>query len=64
MEEQEPDPFSYHQCNILISALALTAICTQLATVMSVQPALVEKEKARWNNEETTKLHQENPIIS
>lgn len=66
---EEPDPSSYHQRNILISALALTAICTQLATLMSVQPAsgfientqaanLNEKEKAscRWNDIETTKL--------
>jgi hypothetical protein len=63
---EEPDPSSYHQRNILISALALTAICTQLATLMSVQPGftgaientanLNEKEKARWNEIETTKL--------
>jgi hypothetical protein len=60
MEEQEPDPSSYHQRNVLISALALTAICTQLVTVMSVQPAsgsgFIEKEKARWNDDETAKL--------
>lgn len=59
MEEQEPDPSSYHQRNILISALALTAICTQLVTVMSVQPAAAraqKPEKAKWNEVETTKL--------
>jgi hypothetical protein len=57
----EPDPFSYHRRNILISALALTAVCTQLVTVMSVQQpqaatSSVEKEKARWNDTETAKL--------
>lgn len=65
MEDQEPDPSSYHQRNVLISALALTAICTQLVTVMSVQPqaGFVEnsgnenlKEKAKWNDTEITKL--------
>ena len=56
MDEPEPEPSTYHQRNILISALALTAICTQLATVMSVQPGFAEKEKARWNDTETTKL--------
>ena len=56
MEEQEPDPSSYCQYNVLISALALTAIYTQLVTIMSVQPGFVEKEKARWNDTEITKL--------
>ena len=61
MEDQEPDPASHHQRSVLISALALTAICTQLTTIMSVQHAtsgsVEEKAKvARWNDTEITKL--------
>jgi len=58
MEDQEPDLSSYHQRNLLISALALTSICTQLVTIMSVQPQATTggSEKARWNETETTKL--------
>jgi hypothetical protein len=56
MDEQEPDPSSYRQRKVLISALSLTAICAQLVTVMSTQPGLVEKEKVKWNEVETSKF--------
>jgi hypothetical protein len=60
MEEQEPDSLSYHQRKILISALALTAICTQLTTIMSAavtgNELTDEKARCHWNDTETTHL--------
>jgi hypothetical protein len=59
MEEPEPDPFFYHQRKVLITAIALTALCTQLTTIMALPSASVEKEpKAKWNDTETTELVQ------
>jgi len=51
----EPDPDLYRQRRLLIAALALTALCTQLLAIMAL-PAEKEKERADWNETETAQL--------
>jgi hypothetical protein len=58
MEEPDPDPSFYHRRKILTTALALTALCTQLTTIMALPSVYVKKEKAKWNDQETAELVQ------
>ena len=49
----EVDPVYNHHCKkILVAGLAVTAVCTQLATIMAMETDKVEKETAHWNEKE------------
>ena len=57
--ESEPDPNSfYHRRKILTSALALTALCAQLTTLMAASSQEAKKENVSWNEWETRELVQ------
>ena len=57
--ESEPDPNSfYHRQKILTSALALTALCAQLTTLMAALFQEAKKENVSWNEWETRELVQ------
>jgi hypothetical protein len=58
MEEPEPDSFFNYQRKVLITAIALVALCTQLTKIMALPSASAEKERAKWNDRETTELIQ------
>jgi len=56
---EEPDPiYDHHRKKILVAGLAITAVCTQLATIMTMETDHAEKEIARWNEEETQQFIQ------
>ena len=51
----EPDPIDssyYQRRKILIAALALTTVCTQLTTILATQMDKPDKEKVQWNTTE------------
>jgi len=52
---EEPDPFFYQQQKLLTAAIALTALCTQVTTIMAL---LMDKERATWNKTKTKQFLQ------
>ena len=54
MEEVDP-VYDHHRKKVLVAGLAVTAICTQLAAIMSIE---TDKETARWNEKETQEFVQ------
>src|ERR1700720_1745563 len=57
--ESEPDLNSFHhRLKILTSALALTALCAQLTTLMAASSQETKKENISWNDWEKRELVQ------
>jgi hypothetical protein len=53
---EEPDPHFYQRRKLLTAAIALTALCAQLTTIMALP---TDKEpRVSWNEEETTQFLQ------
>jgi hypothetical protein len=52
---EEPDPkYDHYRRRTLIAALAITAVCTQLTTILAMETdSKTDKETARWNEDET-----------
>ena len=57
---EEPDPiYDHHRKKILVAGLAITAVCTQLATIMTMETDnAANVERARWNREEMQRFLQ------
>jgi len=56
--DNEPDPFLHQRRKLLLVAIALTTLYTQLATIMSLPAQNPVEGKAHWSDEETTRLVQ------
>ena len=56
--ENDPDPTLYQRRKLLLVEIALTALYTQLAIVMSLPAKPPRKRKAQWSDQETTQLIQ------
>ena len=55
----ELDPVYNHHCKkLLVAAISVTAICTQLTTIMAIKTDKAEKETACWNEQETQQFIQ------
>ena len=55
----KPDPVYNHHCKkILVAGISVIAICTELATIMTIETDKAEKETARWNDKETQQFVQ------
>jgi hypothetical protein len=57
---EEPDPeYNYYRHKTLIAALAITAVCTQLTTILAMETdSKADKDTARWNVDETNQFVQ------
>jgi hypothetical protein len=56
--DNEPDPSLHHRRKLLLVAITLTTLYTQLATIMSLPAQTPVDVKAQWGDEETTQLVQ------
>jgi hypothetical protein len=56
--ENDPDPTLYQHRKLLLVAIALTALYTQLAIVMSLPAKPPRKREAQWSDQEMTQLIQ------
>jgi hypothetical protein len=56
--DNEPDPSLHHRRKLLLVAIALTTLYTQLATIMSLPAQNPVEGKAYWTEEDTTRLVQ------
>jgi hypothetical protein len=54
----EPDPFLHQRRKLLVVAIALTSLYTQIATIMSLPAQNPAEAKAYWTDDETTRLVQ------
>jgi hypothetical protein len=52
---EEPNLFFYQRRKLLTAAIALTVLCTQIATIMALP---IDKERAMWNETETKEFLQ------
>ena len=56
--EKDPDPTLYQRRKLLLVAIALTALYTQLAIVMSLPAKPPRERKVHWSDQEMTHLIQ------
>jgi hypothetical protein len=56
--ENEPDPTLYQRQKLVLVAIALTALYTQLAVIMSLPANTPKERKAHWDDQETIQLIQ------